>query len=622
MPGNKGRGAVVRSVLRRAFRFGYQQFEQREPFVYKLVPALVDHMGSAFPELRTNPTRVQDVIRGEETDFLRTIERGLALFEEAAKRALISGGQISGQDVFDLHTTYGFPPDLTQQMAQERNLTVDVAGYAQLMRKHEEKSRATQSLTETFEVVADDGRVIKVDTFDIVRPGLALTRDTINAKTGKTEERIFPVPDTKDRLKWSNSEIEDTIIGWLRENAIHLDGSLHFGEAAGIVTGSTCFYAEAGGQVGDKGTISTQTGRFQVVHTVKIGQTVVHIGAVVSGHIDFPQPARLRVDPMREFTRKNHTTTHLLHWALREVLGDHVEQRGSKVKPDEFTFDFSHSGPVTPDEMDRVELLVNEKIYQDLPVTWRELSIEQARHLPGVRAFFGDKYGDVVRVVEIGDGFSREFCGGTHLDRTGQAGFFTIVKEEGVAKGVRRLTCKTAREAVTFAQLPLRLVMQLAEQFHCKWEDLPDRIKALQEEVKKLQQQLRKGTAGELQSAADRLFADAVEVNGAKVIAGEMPAGPVEQMQQQADRLRQKAGSAVVVLGWADDGKVQLLAAVTDDLTEKGIHAGKLIGEVAKVVGGKGGGKPDMAQAGGKDPGKLAEAIQQAKKLARQQLGG
>jgi alanyl-tRNA synthetase len=387
-----------------------------------------------------------------------------------------------------------------------------------------------------------------------------------------------------------------------------------------LLLDQTCFYSEAGGQVGDRGTISTATGTFEVSEVSKVGNAILHIGQVRAGTIQLGQTVQVQVNPEREFTRKNHTATHLLHWALQKVLGEHVEQAGSKVKPDEFTFDFTHTGPMSAEEKAEVERLVNEKVYQDLPVHWRELPIEEAKKLPGVRHFFGDKYGDVVRVVEIGDGFSREFCGGTHLEHTGQAGFFKIVSEEGIAKGVRRLTCVTAREAVAAVQKEDAILANLTERFRCKPEELPARVDSLQEEIKKLQQQLRKGAATDLQGAADKLLASAAEVNGARVIVGEMPAGPEEQMRQQVDRLRQKASSAVVVIGWADDGKVQLLAAVTDDLVKKGLHAGKLVGQVAKLVGGGGGGKPTMAQAGGKEPGKLGEALQFAKTLATEQL--
>ncbi len=583
LPGNKGRGSVMRSVLRRAVRFGWQCFNQREPFLYKLVPTLVEHMGGAFPELKTNPGRVAEVIKGEEADFLRTIDRGLGLFEKAAKQAEDRGRIISGKAIFDLHTTYGFPPDLTRQMAQERNLALDEEEYRQLW-----------------------------DEFTRVSGGKVASQVALNVGEA--------LPETKDRPKWSGPQCDGKILGWIEDNQFLQRGTLPVEKPVGLLLDQTCFYAEAGGQIGDTGTVRTPTGLFEVAHTTKVGNAIVHLGQVAEGRVEVGQSAKLEVDPVREFTRKNHTATHLLHWALQRVLGEHVEQRGSKVAPDEFTFDFSHTGPVSAGEIAEVERLVNEKIYQDLPVQWRELPIAEAKKLPGVRAFFGDKYGDVVRVVEIGDGFSREFCGGTHLDHTGQAGFFKIVGEEGVGKGVRRLTAVTGREAVATVQRQDAVLHELTGRFRCKPEDLPARVDALQEQVKKLEQQLKKGAAADLGGVADRLFAEAAEVKGAKVIAGEVPAGPEDAIRVQVDRLRQKAGSAVVVLGWADDAKVGLLAAVTDDLVKKGLHAGKLVGKVAEVVGGRGGGKPTMAQAGGKDPAKLGEAMELARKLASEQL--
>jgi alanyl-tRNA synthetase len=583
LPGNKGRGAVLRSVLRRAFRFGYQRFGQREPFVFRLVPALVEQMGGAYSDLRKNPGRVQDVIKGEETDFLRTIERGLALYEKAAKEAEQKGGVISGKAIFDLYTTHGFPPDLTRQMAQERNLRLDEEEFEWLWGIF-----TTQGGPKTTAQVA------------------------LNVSGG--------LPTTDDRPKWFGPTCEGTVLGWIADNQFLKSGRVPEEKEVGLLLDKTCFYAEQGGQVGDQGTVRTPTGLFEVSQTIKVGNAVVHVGQVAEGRVEVGQAAALTVSSEREFTRKNHTATHLLHWALHRVLGEHVEQRGSKVKPDEFTFDFSHSGAMSDTEKAEVERLVNEKVYQDLSVQWRELSINDAKKLPGVRAFFGDKYGDVVRVVEIGDGFSREFCGGTHLDHTGQIGYFKIVGEEAVGKGVRRLTCVTAREAVKVVQREDAILADLSGRFHCSPEELPARIESLQEEVKKLQTQLKKGAASDLTSVADKLLATATDVNGAKLIVGEMPAAPVDALQQQLDRLRQKAGSAVVCVGWAEDGKVGLMAAVTDNLTAK-VSAGKLIGEVAKVVGGKGGGRPSMAQAGGKDPSKLPEALQLAKKLASEQLG-
>ncbi len=585
LPGNKGRGSVLRGILRRAVRFGWQQFGQREPFIFKLVPALVKEMGGAYPELTVNPGRVAEVIKGEEADFLRTIERGLSLFEEAARGAEGHGKRVGGKAIFDLYTTYGFPPDLTRQMAQERGLTLDQAGYERLMGEHEEKSRGQATVKQV----------------------------ALNVSGG--------LPVTDDRPKWFRARDEGTVLGWIAENRFTTAGKLPAGEQVGLILDQTCFYAEAGGQVGDTGTVVTPTGVFEVAQTVKVGNAVAHVGEVTEGWLEVGQKGQLAVSPQREFTRKNHTATHLLHWALRKVLGDHVEQRGSKVKPDEFTFDFAHTGSMTEEQKAEVEQLVNEEVYADLPVRWEELPIGEARKLPGVRAFFGDKYGDVVRVVSIGEGFSREFCGGTHLDHTGQIGYFKVVSEEPVGKGVRRLTCVTARGAVAAVQKEGAILAALSGRFRCKPEEVPARVEALQEEIRKLQQQVKKGAATDLQGAADRLIAGATEVGGAKVIVGEMPAGPEDQLRNQVDRMKQKAGSGVIVVGWADDGKVGLLAAVTDDLVKKGLHAGKLVGEVAKVVGGGGGGKPTMAQAGGKEPARLAEALELARKRAGEQLG-
>ncbi len=584
LPGNKGRGAVLRSVLRRAFRFGYQQFGQRDSFIYKLVPALVEHMGGAYPELRANPARVQDIIRGEEADFLSTIERGLALFERAAKQAQQERGVIAGKAVFDLYTENGFPADLTRQMAQERGLRLDEAEFDRLMDEHTIRSRGKKTEAQV----------------------------ALNVSGG--------LPATDDRPKWSSPTTDGTVLGWIADNSFHKSGRLPETEV-GLILDRTSFYAEQGGQVGDQGTIRTPTGLFEVTQTVKVGNATVHVGSATEGRVEVGQKAAVAVSSEREFTRKNHTATHLLHWALHRVLGEHVEQRGSKVKPDEFTFDFSHTGPLTDAERAEVEQLVNEKVYADLPVNWRELSQAEAKALPGVKAFFGDKYGDVVRVVEVGDGFSREFCGGTHLDHTGQIGYFKIVVEEAVGKGVRRLTCVTARQAVEVVQQEDAILAELAGSFHCKADELPARIAGLQEEVKKLQAQLKKGAATDLAIVGDKLLASALDVDGAKVVVGEMPAAPEETLRAQVDRLRQKAGSAVVVIGWSDDGKVGLLAAATDDLVKKGAHAGKLVQEAAKVVGGKGGGRPNLAQAGGKEPAKLGEALETARKLAGQQLG-
>ena len=406
-------------------------------------------------------------------------------------------------------------------------------------------------------------------------------------------------------------------------------GRLEEGDEAALLLDRTNFYAEQGGQVGDQGVVATPTGRFEVEDAQKLGDAVLHVGRVTEGHVEPGQSATLEIGSARPHTMRNHTATHLLNWALRTVLGGEINQKGSLVDADKTRFDFTHDKPLSPEEIAEIERLVNEKIYSDLPVRPVTMPLDEAKKIPGVRAVFGEKYPDPVRVLLIGAEkpedatmeTSVEFCGGTHLSHTGQAGFFKIISQEGVGKGVRRITAVTGREAVAVVQRQAALLDDLSGRLNCKPDEIAGRVAALQEEVKKLQTQLRKGTAGDLAGAADKLLAAAVETNGAKIIVGEMPAGPSEQMDQQLDRLRQKAGSAVVVIGWTEDGKVNLRAAATEDLVKKGADAGKLVGAAAAVVGGKGGGRKDMARAGGKDPSKLAEALQAARKLAVEQIG-
>ncbi len=593
VPSNEGRGYVLRRILRRAERYGRQYLRTSQPFLCELVPTVVEVMGGAFPELRRDPAKVAGLIREEEESFIKTLDRGIRLFQEAADRANQRGRRvISGEDAFQLHDTYGVFIDITEQMAAEAGLGVDRQRYQELMDEAKHKARGARK------------------------------KLVISAVSGD-------LPRTDDSPKYQGLNAAATVLGWIKDNAVTRAGSLDTGTEAALLLDRTNFYAEQGGQVGDTGIIATPTGRFEVDDTQKLGDSILHLGRVVDGRIESGQKASLEVSGVRADTMRNHTATHLLNWALRKVLGDHVEQKGSLVDPDKTRFDFTHPKPLTEDEVAEIERLVNEKIYADLPVTPVTMPLAEAKKIPGVRAVFGEKYPDPVRVLLVGAEspqqatleHSVEFCGGTHLTHTGQAGFFKLVSQEPVAKGVRRVTAVTGREAVASVQRLAGVVDELTGRLNCKAEELPGRVEALQEEIKKLQQQLKKGTATDLQGTADKLLKEAVQVNGASIIVGEMPTGPEEQMRQQVDRLRQKAGSAVVVIGWADDGKVQLIAAVTDDLVKKGLHAGKLIGQVAKVVGGGGGGKPTLAQAGGKEPAKLPEALQTAKKLAGEALG-
>ncbi len=594
VPSNEKRGYVVRSILRRAERYGRMYLGTTKPFLHELVPTVVKVMGGAFSEVKGKPGDVARVILDEEKSFLRTLDRGIKLFQEvAAKTRKDDGSVISGDEVFELHTTYGFFPDITRQMAAEVGLTVDEEKYQRRLATFQEQS------------------------------GKDRKKLVITAVRGE-------LPPTDDSPKYDGLSAKGNVVGWVKDNAVMKSGELSEGEEAALLLDRTNFYAEQGGQVGDQGNFATSTGRFEVEDTQKLGDAVLHIGRVVEGRVEPGQSAVLEVGGARPHTMRNHTATHLMNWALRKVLGGEINQKGSLVDAEKTRFDFTHDKPLSAEQIAEAETLVNEKIYADLPVTAVTTPLAEAKNIPGVRAVFGEKYPDPVRVLLIGAETAKdatletsvEFCGGTHLTHTGQAGFFKIISQEGVGKGVRRVTAVTGREAVAVVQHQTALLDDLGGRLNCKPDEIAGRVAALQEEVKKLQTQMKKGAAGDLAGAADRLLAAAVEVNGAKIIVGEMPSASTEQMRQQVDRLRQKAGSGVVVIGWTEDGKVALLAAVTEDLTKKGVDAGKLVGAAAQVVGGKGGGRKDMAQAGGKDPSKLAEALQVARNLAEEQLLG
>jgi len=576
-PSNEGRGYVLRRILRRAARFGRQYLDMTRPFIYQLVPTVADVLGGAFPEIKQNVSRVMDIVKDEEASFGRTLDRGMKLFFDAVDQAKKADSRlVSGSVAFRLYDEAGFPVDLTRQMAQENSLSVDEAEFERLMQEKRQKDRA-----------ATKGKMAGMQAFDV------------------------QVPATEDREKWSKLAGQGKLLGWAFGGRFVTQGKLD--EAAGqvgLVLDRTCFYAEAGGQVGDIGTITSATGTFEVDDTQKIGDAVVHLGKVADGYFEPNQLCQLQVEGIRQQTARHHTATHLLHWALHKVLGEHARQRGSLVDPERLRFDFDHPQALTARETAEIERLVNQKIYQDFPVRWCEMPYAQAKDTPGLRALFGEKYGDVVRMVEIGEGFSRELCGGTHLERTGQAGPFVIVAEEAVGKGVRRITALAGDAAVAYIQKTRDIVAQLASELRCAPDDLPARIKALQEQVQALKKQLAKGASQDLKSVTEEMLTNADKIDGTAVIVGELPNADPARLREVLDVMRNKAGSAAILVGvTGDDGKVMLLAAMTDDLVKKGLHAGNLVKQTAGIVGGRGGGKPDMAQAGGNLPDKLAEAL-------------
>ncbi|AWM35817.1 Alanine--tRNA ligase [Gemmata obscuriglobus] len=596
--GNVGRDYVLKRILRRAERYGYQVLGTNEPFLYRLVDTVVEHFGAAFPELKKNPHKVKDQIRDEEAAFLRTLRRGITLFNRIAAQMKDEGRtQVSGKEAFKLHDTYGVIIDITLQMAQEQGLTVDVPGFEEEMKIAQDGARAGGK---KFAVTAVKG----------------------------------DLPPTDDAPKYDAAVVDATVLGWVVDNEVVRTGALKAGDSAALLLDRTNFYAEQGGQVGDTGTIDrpgTAGAEFEVEDTQRLGETVLHVGALLAGElkvgdrVTLQQTTTRRIDVMR-----NHTATHLLNLALREVLGHHVEQKGSLVDEEKTRFDFSHDKPVTAEELREIERRVNRQVVLDQVVTAQTMPLAQAKGLPGVRAVFGEKYPDPVRVVMIGaeapekvtQDMSVEFCGGTHLPRTGTIGYFKIVSQEGVAKGIRRITAVTGKPAYEDVQTRSAIVDELAGTFQCRPDELPTRVGALQEQLKAAQAQLKKAVAAALTGVVDELIASAPDVGGSKVVVAKLPDGASnETVRTQIDRVKQKCGSAFVVFGWSEGPESAfLIAALTPDLVKKGLKAGDVVKQVAPVIGGGGGGKPEQAQAGGKEPAKLPEALQKADRLGRDLL--
>ncbi|MBX7105312.1 MAG: alanine--tRNA ligase [Gemmataceae bacterium] len=672
VPSNEKRGYVLRSILRRAVRYGWQQFGMTQPFLHQLVPAVVENFGGAFPELKRDPARVRAVLLDEETSFLRTLSSGLTMFRVAKWRALAAtlaaqsgcrvesfrvhsyisaalkgSGRIGGpvadsesktlvssnqledecafklvdssglskeqihkvndrefatlrqscltepiidaKTAFDLHTEQGIFIDITEQMAAEARILVDRAGYDKLFAEFKETSA--------------QGRKKLV----------------VTAVKGE-------LPTTDDDAKYALAAIAGKVVGFVKDNAVIATGSIGPGESVGLLVDRTNFYGEQGGQVGDTGLIRTDTGAdFEVEDTQRLGSAILHIGTLSQGRLAVGDTVTLSPTLTRRLdVQRNHTATHLLNLALRDTLGHHVEQKGSLVDDGKTRFDFSHDKALTNDDIRQLEHHVNRSVLEDQPVSAVTMPLGEAKKLPGVRAVFGEKYPDPVRVVLIGPDKveaasvddSIEFCGGTHVERTGSIGPFRIISQEAVAKGVRRLTAVTGRAALTDLQDRAVAVDTLAARFQCAASDVLPRVEALHEELARLREQIRKNAVADLAGAVDKLIAE----SDGKLVAGIIPAAGADANRAQVDRIRSKLGECVVVFGWDDNGKPGLLVGVTDTYVKAGLHAGKIVGAAAALVDGKGGGNPTLAQAGGKNSAKLKEAVEHATRLAREKM--
>ncbi len=591
LPSNDGRGYILRRLLRRAARFALY-LDLHEPFMYKLVPTVVDMMADSFPELLQRKDHVMTVIEAEEVSFARTLERGMAIFADDVEELKRAGNNtISGEKAFRLYDTYGFPLDLTELLAAENGVRVDTDGFNQHMNQQKERARAAQkSVVYEGDVLADK------------------------------------LPETDDSSKYDSRCLSAKLLGYVVGTEYHNSGDVPVGKNIGLVLDKTCAYAESGGQVGDLAAISNGQAVFAVRDTRKIGKAVVHFGQVDSIGINVGSSVTISIEDIRSDIARNHTATHLLQWALQQVLGDHVHQEGSQVSCDYLRFDFTHHKALSPEEIAQVETLVRSKISAAISVVAQTMPIDQARKL-GAMALFSEKYGDQVRVIaitdsgDIKDAFSREFCGGCHVENTSDIGSFMITREESVATGVRRITAMTGRELNNMLYSHSKIISELGAILKARPEELPTRVNALLEDNKKLKKQLKKGAAGDIKSIVETLFSDAPEIAGAKVIIGELPEADVDAIRNQLDWIKKKAPSSVAVLGSAgDDGKVTLFVSVTDDLIKKGIKAGDIVKDIAPIVGGGGGGRPQMAQAGGKLPEKINDALEAAKDIINKLL--
>ena len=576
IPGNEGRGYVLRRIIRRAIRHGYK-LGARAAFFHRMVPDLVAEMGAAYPELVSGEKRVSEVLKQEEDRFFSTIEHGMAILE--GELAAMSGkGIFNGETAFKLHDTFGFPLDLTADICRERGVTVDSAGFEQAMNRQKEQARAAGKfkMSAALEYSGPETTFHGYETLEFKGAVLALYK-------------------------------EGSPVSELRE-----------GDAGTVVLDETPFYAESGGQVGDRGVLQSAQGIFSVEDTQKIQATVFgHQGVLKTGSLRVGDALTARVDLVaRKRTMRNHSATHLMHKALREVLGDHVQQKGSQVDPDKTRFDFVHNQPLTDDEIRRVENIVNAEILDNVDCEHRVMPIADAQKL-GAMMLFGEKYGDEVRVIDIGS--SRELCGGTHVRRTGDIGVFTVVAEGGVAAGVRRVEAITGDVALAYMQGMETALGGIAGTLKVQPGDVQARVYSILDQVRHLERELALIKSKQVAAQGDSLLSDAVDVKGAKVLAATLDDADINALRATMDKLRDKLKSAVVVLASAVGGKVTLISGVTPDLTGK-VKAGELVNFVAQQVGGKGGGRPDMAQAGGTEPGKLPAAMASVQAWVEQKL--
>ena len=569
MPSNENRGYVLRRIIRRAVRHG-NMLGAKETFFYKLVGPLIDVMGSAGEDLKRQQAQVEQVLKTEEEQFARTLERGLALLDE--ELAKLSGDTLDGETAFRLYDTYGFPVDLTADVCRERNIKVDEAGFEAAMEEQRRRAREASGFG------ADYNAMIRVDS--------------------ASEFKGY------DHLEL-NGKVTALVVDGKAVDAINA------GQEAVVVLDQTPFYAESGGQVGDKGELKGANFSFAVEDTQKYGQAIGHIGKLAAGSLKVGDAVQADVDEARRARiRLNHSATHLMHAALRQVLGTHVSQKGSLVNDKVLRFDFSHNEAMKPEEIRAVEDLVNAQIRRNLPIETNIMDLEAAK-AKGAMALFGEKYDERVRVLSMGD-FSTELCGGTHASRTGDIGLFRIISESGTAAGVRRIEAVTGEGAIATVHADSDRLSEVAHLLKGDSNNLADKVRSVLERTRQLEKELQQLKEQAAAQESANLSSKAIDVNGVKLLVSELSGVEPKMLRTMVDDLKNQLGSTIIVLATVVEGKVSLIAGVSKDVTDR-VKAGELIGMVAQQVGGKGGGRPDMAQAGGTDAAALPAALASVK---------
>ncbi|EFE7959147.1 alanine--tRNA ligase [Escherichia coli] len=569
MPSNENRGYVLRRIIRRAVRHG-NMLGAKETFFYKLVGPLIDVMGSAGEDLKRQQAQVEQVLKTEEEQFARTLERGLALLDE--ELAKLSGDTLDGETAFRLYDTYGFPVDLTADVCRERNIKVDEAGFEAAMEEQRRRAREASGFGADYNAMIRVGSASEFKGYDHLE---------LNGKV----------------------------------TALFVDGkavdAINAGQEAVVVLDQTPFYAESGGQVGDKGELKGANFSFAVEDTQKYGQAIGHIGKLAAGSLKVGDAVQADVDEARRARiRLNHSATHLMHAALRQVLGTHVSQKGSLVNDKVLRFDFSHNEAMKPEEIRAVEDLVNTQIRRNLPIETNIMDLEAAK-AKGAMALFGEKYDERVRVLSMGD-FSTELCGGTHASRTGDIGLFRIISESGTAAGVRRIEAVTGEGAIATVHADSDRLSEVAHLLKGDSNNLADKVRSVLERTRQLEKELQQLKEQAAAQESANLSSKAIDVNGVKLLVSELSGVEPKMLRTMVDDLKNQLGSTIIVLATVVEGKVSLIAGVSKDVTDR-VKAGELIGMVAQQVGGKGGGRPDMAQAGGTDAAALPAALASVK---------